>query len=136
VAVVGDRPKFSINIVGVEASGAAKTTDPGPAISVIFTQAYDTGPVLDFLNLPSQSSKPDQSSLDFLDKRLKAIAALNLQRKGELYLQHYLFIGADLERICKEIVAEFDTTVLNPDRKAFPAAHDFVVQPAVPPVKP
>jgi hypothetical protein len=115
VVIVDDRPRFLIHIVGVGNRFSY-------GLAVEFTQRYDLMPTWRFFLdhvLPPGSSRASTKEMAEATNPLIFMA-----KAGEAHLAVNVYRGSEIEQTSKDVVANFDTNILIPDRKGRQALGD------------
>ena len=97
---------YKLSIVAIETKSSGRKTG-GIAVSYILTKTFDPFPLQDKIKKLAKDNFPLQ---------------LEITNLMWLYedVKHFLQIGEtdDLDKMCKDIVVDFDTKMLEPDRNA------------------
>jgi hypothetical protein len=116
VAVVDEKPRFLIHIVGV-----GNTLSYGLAVE--FTERYDLVATWHFFLervLPSAS----QATSTEMGEAVSPLAFM--AKAGEVHLVVTAFRGSEIDQTSRDVVASFDTNILIPERKANRALGDVL----------
>jgi hypothetical protein len=120
VVVTKDRYAYSVMIVGLEMY--AGTTPSGTALSILFLKHYDASSIR---AATDSVAKVKGLEWDVQKQNLKAMSdAYGMPITGDIFLSSDLYVGGTLEQNCKDIVAKFDSIVLEPDRQIVQAIRD------------
>jgi len=117
VAIVDDKPRFLIHIVGVGNTLSY-------SLAVEFTERYDLVVTRRFFL--DRVFPPGSSQATSTDKGEAYFPLIFMPEAGEIHLVVTAYRGSEIEQTSKDVVASFDTNILIPERKASQAFGDVL----------